>query len=139
MAIKVLTNGMFKLDAIDLSDHLVSATLNFQAEMLDATAMTTGTASRIQKAGLQNWSLEAVLQQDYAANKTDAKLFAILGTTACFDLRPDNSCSTGINPSFNGIAILQEYAPVSGGIGELLRVTARFSPASALSRNTTAT
>jgi len=132
MSTKVLTNGKFQLNAADLSDHLVSATLNYQSEMLDETAM--GDTNRIQKAGLKNWSLEAVLHQDYAASNVDATLFAILGTTACFELRPDNTCSTAINPIYSGICILQEYPPVAGGIGELMRVTARFSPASALSR-----
>lgn len=132
MATKVLSNGMFWLNTVDLSDHLVSATLGYSAEMLEETAM--GDSNRISKAGLKNWTLEAVLHQDYAAGKTDATLFSILGTTACFELRIDNSCTTQINPSHSGIAILQEYQPVAGGIGELMRVTARFSPAGSLSR-----
>ncbi len=132
MATKVLTNGKFQLNATDLSDHLVSATLNHQSEMLDETAM--GDSNRIQKAGLKNWSLEATLHQDYGAASVDALLFSIMGTTACFELRPDNSASTAINPIYSGICILQEYPPVAGGIGELMRVTARFSPAGSLSR-----
>jgi len=132
MSTKVLTNGKFQLNATDLSDHLVSVTLNRQSEMLDETAM--GDSNRISKAGLLNWSLEAVLHQDYAAANVDALLFAIQGTTACFELRPDNTCSTAINPTYSGICILQEYSPVAGGVGELMRVTARFSPAGSLSR-----
>ena len=132
MATKVFSNGKFQLNAVDLSDHLVSATLNYSSEMLDETAH--GDSTRISKGGLKNWTLESVLHQDYGAASVDATLFSILGTTACFELRPDNSCSTAINPTYSGVAILQEYPPVAGGVGELMRVTARFSPASALNR-----
>lgn len=132
MATKVLTNGFFKLNAVDLSDHMDTVTLNYLSEMLDETAW--GDANRIMKAGLKNWSLQAVLQQDYAAASVEATLFPLIGTTACFELRPENACSSANNPIYSGICILKEYTPVAGAIGTLMKLTANFDPASALSR-----
>lgn len=130
MSTLVLKNAMLWLDSTDYSANMVGGTLNYRAEMLDETAQ--GDNQRMNKAGLKDWDLEVTFHQDYGV--VDKKLFAIVGTTACFAVRPDNSCSTAINPDFSGIVILESYAPVSGSVGGLVDVTARFRPASALTR-----
>lgn len=135
MSTKVVTNGQFTLNGTARSTDVASATLNVSKEMLDETAW--GDSNRINKSGLGNWDLEVVMHQDYAT--VDAQLYPILGTTACFELRPDNSASTGANPIYSGLVILESYAPISGGIGSLVDVSARFRPASSLARNTSAT
>jgi hypothetical protein len=137
MAIKVFTRGTFELGGVDLSDHLLSGALTYSAEMLDATKM--GDNSRINKGGLKNWSLDVTLHQDYAAGEVDATLFALVGTTACFELR---ACSTNVgadNPRFMGTVTLSDYQPLTGGVGELLKCSPKFSPGDDLVRSVTAT
>lgn len=135
MSTKVITNGFFTLNDTDQSANVASVTLNASKEMLDETAW--GDSNRINKSGLSNWDLEVVFHQDYAT--VDAQLYPLLGTTACFDLRADHEMVQASNPSWTGIAILESYPPLSGGMGSLVDVSARFRPASALSRITTAT
>jgi hypothetical protein len=135
MSSVVLKNAKVELDGTDYSSYVAGGTLTYRAELLDDTAM--GDDNRSMLGGLKDWDLEVTFHQDYGV--VDAKLFAILGTTACFEVRPHNTCATGINPVFSGICMLESYPPVTGGVGTLVDVTARFRPASTLSRNTSAT
>ena len=65
MATLVYTNAYLMINGVDLSDHVKSLNLTYEAEMLDDTVMgTTGTRSN--KPGLKNWSLEVEFLQDYA-------------------------------------------------------------------------
>ena len=100
--------------------------------MLDETAM--GDDTRINKGGLKTWSVDVNAHQDFAAARVGAALFALVGTTTCIELRPANTCSTAINPSFSGIAILEDFPPMAGGVGSLLDTTFKFASTGTLSR-----
>lgn len=132
MATEVFTNALFWVNATDLSDHVAEVTLNYSSESLDETAM--GDTTRIRKGGLKDWSMDVNFQQDFAAAKVDATLFSLMGTTACLMLRPKNSCSTGINPDFSGIGVLETYPPLGGAVGTLLMARATWRSASTLTR-----
>lgn len=121
---------------MDLSDDTESVTLNYSAEMLDETAM--GDTTRIRKGGLLDWSLDVNFHQDFAASQVDATLFSLVGTTTCVELRPLNSCSTTINPSYTGICVLETYNPVGGSVGSLLDAPATFQSAGTLARSAAA-
>lgn len=132
MATLVLTNAFFQINATDLSDDVAEVGINFASEMADETAM--GDTTRIRKGGLKDWSLDLTFHQDFAAGQVDATLFALVGTTACVEIRPVNVCSSANNPIYSGIAILESYPPISGRVGDLLDVRARMVSASALDR-----
>lgn len=117
---------------MDYSGDVADATLNYKAEMLDETAM--GDDTRIKKGGLKVWDMSFKFHQDFSAAHVGANLFALVGTTTCVELRPLNSCSTVINPNFTGIAILESFPPMAGGVGSLLDVSAAFQSAGTLSR-----
>ena len=108
----------FWLNGVDLSDDVESVTLNRGSELLDETAM--GDDTRINKGGLFTWSLEANFHQDFVSAQVDATLNPLIGTTTCFELRPLNSCTTTINPSFTGIGVVDSYNPLGGSVGSLL-------------------
>lgn len=120
------------INGVDLSDHFAEITLNFGSETLDETAF--GDTTRINKGGLFTWSLEGRAHQDFAAGELDATLWSLVGSTTCFELRPLNSCSTAINPSYSGIGVLSDYAPVGGAVGTLLDTTFTLASASAITR-----
>ena len=130
-------NAKFEVNGTDLSDHVASVTLNYSSEMLDATAM--GDTTRIHKGGLLDWSVDVTAHQDYTAADWDATLFTLVGTTACYEIRPQNICSTAINPIFSGIGILSAYQPVGGEVGTLLDSPVTIVSAGSLSRATAAT
>lgn len=114
----VITNGYVWVNGVDLSDHTTKAGLNYNSETVDATRF--GLSSRTKKGGLKDWSLSIDLQQDYAAASVNKTIFPLVGTTACFEVRPVNACSSTNNPSFYGVGTIDTYTPLSGAVGELL-------------------
>lgn len=130
MATVAYTNAYLSVNGNDLSSHVAELTLNYTAEMLDETAM--GDTNRVFKGGLKNWSVDVVFHQDFAAGGPDNRLFSLVGTTSCIELRPHNSCSTAINPNYSATAVLESYPPMGGAVGALLDVTATFQPGGSL-------
>lgn len=125
-------NAYLEIQGSDMSAHAAEVSLNYGSETLDETAM--GDTTRINKGGLLTWSLSVKFHQDFAASAVDATLFSLVGTTSCVAVRPNNSCSTAVNPTYSGIGILNSYPPMSGAVGTLLDVQAEWASASTLSR-----
>jgi hypothetical protein len=135
MAVEVFDNAFVSVNAVDLSDHVESVTLEHKADMLEETAM--GDTNHQFLAGLKDWSLEVVFFQDYAAGSTDATLNALIGAAAfALILRPDTGTKAVTNPEYTANAVLESHSPLTGGVGTLQKVTARFRPAGALARAT---
>lgn len=132
MSTIVYRNAYFWVNGVDYSADTAELTLNYKAEMLDETAM--GDDTRVKKGGLKVWDLQAKFHQDFSSAHVGANFFALVGTTTCVEVRPLNSCSTSINPSFTGIAILESFPPMAGGVGSLLDISASFQSAGTLSR-----
>ena len=132
MATVHFRNAYIWVNGVDLSAHAAECTLNYSSETLDETAF--GDVSRLFKGGLINWSLSIRFHQDFAASGPDATLFSLVGSTTCFELRPNNSCTTAGNPSYSGVAVLTNYPPMGGAVGTLLDVSGEFAAASDLTR-----
>ena len=132
MATLVYTNAKFEINGTDLSAHASEVSLNYSSEMQDETAM--GDDSRINKGGLKTWSMDVTFHQDFATNAVDQKLFSLVGTTVCVEIRPQNICSTAINPTYFGIGVIESYNPVGGGVGALLDAPTTIQCAGTLNR-----
>lgn len=127
----VWKNAYLSINGVDYSPDVQELTLNYSAEMLDATVM--GLNTRTNKGGLKNWSAEVTFLQNFSAGRIGSVLFGLVGTTTCIEIRPDNSCSTAINPSFSGIAI-PDANGFGGAVGVLLPTQCTFQAAGDLSR-----
>lgn len=135
MATQVFTDAYVLINAVDLSDHVRSVTLNYSAELVDETAM--GDTTRVRKGGVKDWSMEVEFNQDYAASSVDATLFSLVGSTFTVTVRPDNSDGvSATNPNYTGTGILESYAPLSGSYGDLHTTSITIQSAGALSRAT---
>lgn len=137
MATVHFRNAYVWINGVDLSDDCAELTFNYGSETLDETAF--GDTTRINKGGLYTWSLDLKFHQDFASGSVDATLWSLVGTTTCFEFRPDNSCSTTINPRYSGIGVLSNYPAIGGAVGTLLDVPATIVSASAITRSATAT
>jgi len=138
MATITYTDAFVSINSVDLSDHVKSVQLSYEAEMLDDTVMgTSGTRSN--KPGLKNWTLQVEFLQDYAAASVDATLFALVGAAAFpIMVRPVKGTVVGpTNPNFTGSAVLESYPPLTGEVGALGTASASFRAASNLGRATT--
>ena len=135
MATFVYTDASVVVNSVDLSDHVKSCSLNYEAEMLDDTVMGDTTRSNI--AGLLNWSIDVEFLQDFASAKVDATLFSLVGAAAfTVTVKPTSGSVSATNPSFSGSVVLESYPPMSGSVGDLETASATFRAAGTLARAT---
>lgn len=134
MATHVLTDVSLTVNSVDLSDKVQSATINYQSDTVEDTAM--GDSARSYTGGLKSWSVDVKWHQDYAAGEVDATLFSIVGSSVAFIGKPTSGSVTATNPSFTGNVILTNYTPISGSVGDGHQVSSTFQGVGALTRNT---
>jgi len=122
MAAFVFKNGFLTVNGVDLSDHVLSMTLNYSAELQDQTAM--GDATRRRLPGLKDWSLEVQFKQDFDSGSVDATMFDLVGAAA-FPIRvraDQDAAISDTNPEFQGNGLLESYPPLAGQVGSLATV-----------------
>lgn len=132
----VMLDANVTFDGADLSDHILSLTLNHSAELIEDTAMTAA-AFRSRIAGLKDWSLEVNFKQDFASSEIDETLYSrVGGSVISLVIKPTSDAVAPGNPSFTGDAILETYQPLQNGVGELSTTTCTFQGVGALVRAT---
>ena len=97
MAVLVLTNAYITVGGTDLSDHANTVTVNYEIDSVEVTAF--GDTGHKFTGGLQNNSIEVTFHQDYAASKTEATLYPLVGTTTTVVVKPNGSTTSATNPS----------------------------------------
>ena len=134
MATICFNDGFFSVTGTDLSDHVKSVNLTYEAEAQDDTAM--GDNTRSNKGGLKNWTMDVEFHQDYAAANVDATLFPLVGTTVVVVARPTSTGVSATNPNYTGTGMIQSYNPIGGSVGELMGTSISIVAAGDLSRAT---
>jgi hypothetical protein len=117
MAKLVLTNAQVLINAVDLSDHVDTVTVNYSSAEVDSTSMGQAGISRL--GGLKDWSLDIIFAQDYAVAKVDATLFPLVGTVIPIEVRPVNAARSATNPAYTGNGLLGTYSPMGQKVGAL--------------------
>lgn len=131
----VLTDAYVSINSVNLSDRVRSVRINYQADIVDNTAM--GATAHTRLPALRNWSAEVEFNQDYAASNVDATLFPLVGAAAfAVEFRPTSSAASPTNPKFTGNCLLESYAPMAGSVGELATTTVSLTGTGALNRGT---
>lgn len=138
MAALVLLDFSFNIDAADtnpkdLSDHVLSITLNISSDLQEDTAM--GDTYRTRLGGLKDWSLDVNLKQDFGTTSVDVTLFGILGTSGTFTGKPTSDAISGTNPRYYGNCLLATYPVFSNTIGELAQTSVNFQGNGSLQRS----
>lgn len=130
MGALVLTDFNFEIglssSPVDLSDHVMSITLNTEVDLQEDSAMGNTDNYRTRLAGMKDWSVDVTFKQDFDATKVDVTLFAILGVSGTFSGRATSSARSSTNPEYEGECLLESYPPFGNAIGELATVIARF-------------
>ena len=120
MAAIALTNAKVVINSVDLSDHVQDVTLEFAAKDLDKTAMSsTGWEGHL--GGLKSGKVSFTLLQDYAASSVDATINGILGTTVQITANPVNAANAPTNPAYQFNAVILDYQPIAGKVGDVLQ------------------
>lgn len=127
MAAFVFKDAVFFANSVDLTAFTQSVTLNYSAELQDASVM--GVDTRINLAGLKDWSVDVTFTQDFAAAAVDATLFSLVGAAAFpITIKPTSAAISATNPEFQGTAVLGTYNPFGGTVGDLAAATVTFNP-----------
>lgn len=126
MAKIVLTDASITINSVALSDLSNSVTINYEVDSVEVTAF--GDTGHKFTGGLQNLSVEVALMQDYAATKTEATIYPLVGTTTTLVIKPTSGAVSATNPSYTITgAYLASHTPVAGAVGELSMTTLTFT------------
>ncbi len=126
MAKVVLTNAQITINSVDLSTYGNSVTLTYEVDSVETTAF--GDGGHIFTGGLQNISCEIALMQDFAATKTEATIYPLVGTTTTVVVKATSSAVSATNPSYTiSNAYLAAHTPVAAAVGELAMTTLTFT------------
>ena len=134
MAKFVLTDASLVINSVDLSDHVTSVTLNYEAELGDDTTM--GDDTRTNLGGLKNWSIDVEFTQNYASGKVDATLWGIVGASVPIVLKPTSGAVSATNPSYSGNGVIGSYSPIGNSVGDVAMAPVTIAPAGTLTRAT---
>lgn len=124
MAVLILKDASVVINAVDLSDHVMSVTINYGSEIQDQSSM--GDNSRTKIGGLKDWSADINFKQDFDSGSVDETLFALVGVDTAMVFKPVNAAASPTNPSFTGTGILESYPIMGNTIGELAQVAVTF-------------
>jgi hypothetical protein len=120
MARIVLTDAFCSINGVDLSDHIASVTLSTTDDVIDTTGFSsTSAAGRTRVAGLSDNSVTLEFHQDFATSSVEQTIYPLLGTTTSIIVKPTSAGVSATNPSYTFTALVSEWQPLSGSVGEL--------------------
>ena len=117
MSTFMLNNASVTINSVDLSSYVTSITLSQSADNLEDTAM--GDTSRSYIGGLKSGSVDIEFNADFAASKTEATIFPLVGTSTAVVVKPVDASVSATNPSFTFNAIGTEWDTLNGSVGEI--------------------
>ena len=113
----ILNDVQVVLNGVDLTAHVKSVTLTYEAEEQDSTAM--GDQARRRRGGLKDWSASLNFNQDFDAGAVDATIWAIVGTNVPLTITPTSGAVSATNPRYSGTVLVRSYTPIDGSVGDL--------------------
>jgi len=119
MAKIILTDVKVLINSVNLSDHITSVTIDSKYDVLETTGFST-TAAKSRTNGLIDNSVTIEFLQDFATSNVEQTIYPLLGSATTIVVSPI-STSNGIvgNPTYSFSALVSEWTPLKGGIGEL--------------------
>lgn len=135
MARIVLTDASITINSVDLSDHIASVTINSSYDAVETTAFST-TGARERVAGLVDNSISLEFHQDFASGEVEATIYPLLGTTTSVVVKPTSGSVSTTNPSYTVTALVSEWTPLAGAVGELATASVTWPISGAITKAT---
>jgi len=129
----VLTNAFISVGGVDLSDLVASVTLNSTFDVVETTAFSS-TAAKTRVAGLADNSISLEFHQDYATGEVEQTIYPLLGTSAAVIVKPNGATTGAFNPSYTCNAIISEWTPLNGTVGELATASVTWPVTGAITK-----
>ena len=133
MARIVLTNALVTVNAVDLSDMISQITLNSSIDVVETTGFSS-TAARTRIGGLADNSISLEFHQDYASGEVEATIFPLIGTVTTVTVKPINAATSASNPLYTVSALVSEWTPLNGAVGELATASVTWPVSGAVTK-----
>ena len=119
-----------------LSSSLASVTLDITADEVETTAF--GSSYRTRIGGLKDASVSFDFHQDFGAGSVDALLFPLMGSTVAVKIAPTSGTITATNPEYQFTALVTQYQPFAGAVGDLATLSVTWPVSGEVTRATAA-
>ena len=117
MAIFLNNKVGFKINSVDLSDHVTAFSLSRQADQLEVTAM--GDTAHKFVTGLSADTITVSFLNDTAAGSVLATLQAAYGTTVSFSALQDKSAAvSATNKLYTGTILVDNLTDINGAVAD---------------------
>ena len=130
----VLTNVTVTFGVTDISSYVTSVTLGSTFDVVETTAF--GNTARTRVAGLADNSVSIEFNQDYAAGALESVIFPTLGTAVSVTVKPVAGAVTTANPAYSFSALVSEWTPLNGAVGELATASVTWPISGTISKTT---
>ena len=131
----VLTNASVTFASTDISSYVSSITLSTSLDIIDTTSF--GNSARTRVAGLADNQVTIELFQDFASGALESIVYPTIGTSAAMVIKPVAGSTTATNPQFAFNALVSEWQPLSGAVGELATASVTWPISGAITKTTT--
>jgi hypothetical protein len=131
----VLTNASVVFGSTDLSTYISSITLNSTFDIVETTAF--GNTAKTRVAGLADNSVTFEFHQDYATSAVEQTIYPLLGTAVSVVAKPVAGTTTAVNPQYAFSAVVSEWTPLNGSVGELATASVTWPISGAITKTTT--
>jgi hypothetical protein len=131
----VLTNASVVFGSTDLSTYISSITLNSTFDIVETTAF--GNTAKTRVAGLADNSVTFEFHQDYATSAVEQTIYPLLGTAVSVVAKPVAGTTTTVNPQYAFSAVVSEWTPLNGSVGELATASVTWPISGAITKTTT--
>ena len=132
MARIVLTDAKVTINSVNLSDHIASVSLSTTNDVVETSAFNS-TAAKTRVAGLQDNSVTLEFHQDFATSNVEATIYQLLGNTTTIVVSPTSTVSA-TSPSYSFTALVSEWTPLNGGVGELATASVTWPVSGAITK-----
>jgi hypothetical protein len=117
-----------------LSDSIASVTLDITTDEIEVTSFGSTYRSRI--GGLRDASVSLDFHQDFGAGSIDALLFPLMGSTVAVRIAPTSGTVTATNPEYRFTALVTQYQPFAGAVGDLATLSVTWPVSGEVVRGT---
>lgn len=139
MAKLVLTNAYVVFASTDISSYVSSVSLSTTLDVVETTAF--GDTARKRIAGLADNAITLEFHQDFASGALEQLVYpsdatSKIGTAVAMEIRPVNTTVAPTNPKYSFSALITEWTPINGAVGELATVSVTWPISGAITKAT---
>ena len=125
MAIFLSNDVQVTLNAVDLTDHVTSASISRVFDELEVTAM--GDTSHVFVKGLEASTITLDFLNDTATSNVLQTLQAAWGTTVALTLKQTSAATSATNPLYSTTVLINNTTDINGAVGDISTQSITFT------------